>query len=50
MHVHITFILTFLSFHGHGLVELSIAQSVQQCSANAEVMGSNPVEALKFLP
>ena len=25
-----------------------IAQSVEHCSANAEAMGSNPVEALKF--
>ena len=25
-----------------------IAQLVEQCSANAEEMGSNPVEALKF--
>ena len=25
-----------------------IAQLVEHCSANAEAMGSNPVEALKF--
>ena len=26
-----------------------IAQLVEHCSANAEAMGSNPVEALKFV-
>ena len=43
MNVHTTFILMFLSFHG--LVGLSIAQLVEHCSANAEVMDSNPVDA-----
>ena len=48
MNVHTAFILMFLSFHG--LVELSIAQLVEHCSANAEAIDSNPVEALTFLP
>ena len=48
MNVHTAFILMFLSFHG--FVELSIAHLVEHCSANAETMDSNPVEALKFLP
>jgi len=48
VNVHTAFILMFLSFHR--LVELSIAQLVENCSANAEAMDSNPVEALKFLP
>ena len=48
MNVHTAFILMFLSFHR--LVELSIAQLVEHCSANAKAMDSSPVEALKFLP
>ena len=46
MNVNTTFILMFLSFHG--LVELSIAQLVEHCSANAEAMESNPVEAFSL--
>ena len=46
MNVHTTFILMFLSFHG--LVGLSIAQLVEHCSANAEAMDSNPVEAFSL--
>ena len=46
MNVHITFILMLLSFHG--LVELSIAQLLEHCSANAEAMSSNPVQAFKI--
>ena len=48
MNVHTAFILMFLSFRG--LVELSIAQLVEHCSANVEAMDSNPVKALKFVP